>query len=102
ANRKLPVVGGAPGGGGPAPLAGVNPYYPTGDSRGGGAGGAAAGPNLDAMNAQQVQQYAKGQLTPAQRYQLARWYIQRQAAGRSRPAPSGAPNSPTQSAVAGP
>jgi hypothetical protein len=86
ANRRVAVQ--QPGAG-PAPLrdpggGAVNPYYPGGGASGaaGGAGAdAGAGAGLDAMSGAQLQQYAKGQLTPAQRYQLARAYMRRQAAG---------------------
>jgi hypothetical protein len=73
ANRRIAPVTAGGAGGGPSPLSGVDPHYP-----GGGTDGGAT--NFDTMSADQLQQFAKGPLTPAQRYQLARWYMQRQAA----------------------
>ena len=74
ANRRIAPVTAGGAGGGPSPLSGVDPHYPAGGTDGGAT-------NFDTMSADQLQQFATGPLTPAQRYQLARWYMQRQAAG---------------------
>ena len=74
ANRRIAPVTAGGAGGGPSPLSGVDPHYP-----GGGTDGGAT--NFDTMSVDQLQQFAKRPLTLAQRYQLARWYMQRQATG---------------------
>jgi len=74
ANRRIAPVTAGGAGGGPSPLSGVDPHYPAGGTDGGAT-------NFDTMSVDQLQQFAKRPLTLAQRYQLARWYMQRQATG---------------------